>query len=76
MSNEEKMNLLVQGLKEITDTAVDLSTLTGSTRLSELKLDSLDIVELLMFYEEKTGRVVPDPTEEMKTLDDLLNLLP
>jgi acyl carrier protein len=76
MSNEEKIKLLIEGLKEIADKEIGPEGLPGSTLLSELKLDSLDIVELLMFYEEKTGQVVPDPSKEMKTVDDLLMLLP
>lgn len=76
MNNEEKMKLLIEGLKEIASKEISPNELKGSTLLSDLKLDSLDIVELLMFYEEKTGQVVPDPSKDMKTVDDLLTLLP
>ncbi len=77
MNNDKKMELLKEGLQAISaDSKVDLASVTGSTSLSSLGLDSLDIVELLMYYEEKTGKTIPDPSKDMKTVDDLLKLLP
>jgi acyl carrier protein len=77
MNNDKKMELLKEGLQAISaDSKVDLASVTGSTSLSSLGLDSLDIVELLMYYEDKTGKTIPDPSKDMKTVDDLLKLLP
>lgn len=46
-----------------------------STLLKDLNLDSLDIVELQVMYEEKTGKEIADPDKPLLTVKDLLNLL-
>ena len=75
--HENKLALLQEGLREIrVKTKVDLETISPSTLIEDLNLDSLEMVELLMFYEEKTGKIVPDPDKNMKTVDDLLKVLP
>jgi len=77
MNNDKKMELLKEGLQAISANGkVNVESITGSTSLSSLGLDSLDIDELLMYYEEKTGKTVPDPSKDTKTVDDLLKLLP
>lgn len=76
MTKEEKLALLIEGIAEISGTIKEEVLLTESTKLSELKLDSLDIVELQMFYEDHTGTMIPDTTKPLVTVGDLLELLP
>ena len=40
-----------------------------------LGLDSLDIVELQMMYEDKTKRVAKDPTSSINTVKQLIDLM-
>ena len=71
------MELLKKGILAISANGkINVESITGDTSLSSLGLDSLDIVELLMYYEEKTGQTIPDPSRDTKTVDDLLKLLP
>lgn len=49
---------------------------TLDTLLSDLGIDSLDAVELQMYYEEKTGIITKDPDKPIKTVGDLLELMP
>ncbi|MFJ8202719.1 acyl carrier protein [Micromonospora chalcea] len=52
------------------------NTITASTRLSELGLDSLDRLTLAVLLEERTGRPLPDDELiSVRTLDDLERLL-
>lgn len=79
MTKDQKILLLVEGIKHISAGSadkIDLNSINGETLMSELKLDSLDIVELMMFYEDKLGQTIPDPKKEIKTVNDLLELLP
>ena len=80
MTREENIKLLMEGIQNITkmsdDTSIDVTTINGETLLTDLNLDSLDVVELQMYYEEKTGSIVTDPKKELITLNDLLELLP
>lgn len=45
------------------------------TVLSEIGLDSLDIVEIQLYYEEYTNKTIPDPEHPLVTIGDLLNLM-
>jgi acyl carrier protein len=48
---------------------------TDDTFLSDLDLDSLDIVELQMMYEDVSGKELPEPDFDIKTVGDLLKLM-
>lgn len=50
-------------------------TLSEDIELVDLGLDSLDVVELQMMYEEDFDCQVPDPVEDLIFVKDLLNLL-
>lgn len=80
MTREENIKLLIEGIHSITkmsdETNIDIANINGETLLADLNLDSLDVVELQMYYEEKTGLTVTDPKKELVTLNDLLELLP
>lgn len=74
MTKKEKFILLkdlIYTLKNV-DKFVEIKE---STVLKELNLDSLDIVELQVMYEEKTGKEIADPDKPLLTVKDLLNLL-
>ena len=44
--------------------------------VKDLGADSLDVVELLMTLEEKTGKPIPeDKVTDIKTVGDVVNLL-
>lgn len=49
--------------------------LTEETTLDELDLDSLDVVELQMMYEEDHGVEIPDSYDPIITVGDLLKIL-
>jgi len=76
MTREQKLALLIEGIVELSNVVRSSLTMTQSTTVSELKLDSFDIVELQMFYEDKTGTMIPDSTKPLVTVGDLLELLP
>jgi acyl carrier protein len=45
------------------------------TVLREIGLDSLDIVELQLYYEEETNEEIPDPEFPIVTVKDLINVI-
>ncbi len=49
--------------------------LSGTTTLAELELDSLDIVELQMMYEEDFKVELEDTSDTIANVNDLVNLL-
>ena len=56
---------------------VDPATITADTDIiKDLGADSLDVVELLMGLEEKTGKTIPeDKVAENKTVGDIAKVL-
>ena len=56
---------------------VDPATITADTDIiKDLGADSLDVVELLMGLEEKTGKTIPeDKVAEIKTVGDIAKVL-
>ena len=49
--------------------------LSGTTTLEELGLDSLDVVELQMMYEDAFNVELEDVADPINTVNDLLKLL-
>lgn len=76
MTRSEKMALLVANIAEIRGVSSGRVNLKESTQLTSLGLDSLDIVELQLFYEEQTGVMIPDSDRRISTIKDLLDILP
>ncbi len=74
MSETEKIQFLVTAIKDLF--RKDIPTVTVDDDLSKLGLDSLDTVELQMYYEEKNGVETKDPSKPLKTIGDLLELMP
>ena len=56
---------------------VDTATINENTDIiKDLGADSLDVVELLMTLEEKTGKTIPeDKVAELKTVGDIVKVL-
>ena len=74
MTDQEKINFLVKAIKELKD--IDVTEITAETRLGDLNIDSLDAIELQMYYEEVNGVQTKDPTGAVKTVGDLISLMP
>jgi len=49
--------------------------ITEDTILQSIGMDSLDIIELQIMYEEYSNNVVNEPTSAIITIRDLINLL-
>jgi acyl carrier protein len=52
-----------------------ISKITEDTLIEDLGIDSLDLVELQLEYENDFKVTLSDTTEEIRTVKDLLNLL-
>lgn len=75
MNREEVIKQMHKGLEEVCDIPLGTAVFDDSTTLRELKLDSLRVVELQMFYEEETGQIIPDTIDPIVTMGDLINLI-
>ena len=75
MNTVDKLNFLAEAIRTIKCTTLD-APISLDTVLEDLKLDSLDAVELQMYYEEKTGVETLDPVKPIKTIGDLIQLMP
>jgi acyl carrier protein len=72
---ENNLIFLKECISELKGISINEIEIDQDTDLSELGLDSLDIVELQMMYEEKTGVSLDDVDEPVGTIKDLLELL-
>lgn len=73
MDKNQKVEWLNQILKK--EFKKDFSV-TLDTNIEYLQLDSLDLVELQMAYEEEFGIEVPEVSTPFVTVDDLIKILP
>lgn len=74
MSHIDKIEFLKSAIKELKN--MDVPNLDRNMRLTDLKIDSLDAVELQMYYEDKTGVETKDPVQAVVTIGDLIDLMP
>lgn len=74
-NNLEKINFIRESIAELKKVSVDQIQLNLTDRLSEFNLDSLDIVELQMMYEDKTGKQTTNPTKAVNTVQDLVDVM-
>ena len=74
MTDQEKINFLIGAIKELK--GIDVANITVESTLGSLNIDSLDAIELQMYYEDTTGTETKDPTGIVKTVGDLINLMP
>lgn len=65
--------LVVKGLEEL---GVDPDGLDADTRLEELDIDSLDVVELRQMLAEETGvRMTKEEMAQIRTIGDIVGLI-
>ena len=79
-SRQDILNVLSQCINKLNHTpkhSEDSSSIiiTEDTILQSIGLDSLDIIELQLMYEECSNTVVNEPTSAIITIRDLINLL-
>jgi len=74
MNIEDKLNWLKTTLK--TEFKIELDSVTPDILIDDLDIDSLDLVELQMKYEDDHGVEVPTVDYELVNIGDLLKLLP
>lgn len=73
MTEQEKLEFLNSAISKLFKKTFDMTT-DLDTALVDIGLDSLDIVELQMYYDEETGH--DSPTDKrVVTLRDLLGLM-
>jgi acyl carrier protein len=72
MTDQEKIKFIEDSLLEMLDRKLNVKP--TDVLVDDLNLDSLDIVELQMNYEEKTGKEIPDDLVVV-TVQDLMNAM-
>jgi acyl carrier protein len=73
MTDQEKLDFLAKAITEVFSKTLT-EPLTPSMVLLDLGLDSLDIVELQMYYEEQYN-VETSTDSRVTTIQDLMNLM-
>jgi acyl carrier protein len=74
MTQQEKIDFLKELIIELKGSK-NYFEITEDTELYTVGLDSLDIVELQMMYEDKTKSSAKDPTTPINTVKDLIELM-
>jgi acyl carrier protein len=69
----EKIDFLKKAILELKGKSPD--TITEDTKLLDIGIDSLDSVELQMYYEDITGKQTTDPTTPVTTVKHLIDLM-
>jgi acyl carrier protein len=72
MTETEKLNFLQDSIQQLFDRHLTVSL---HDQLRDLGLDSLDVIELQLRYEEITGNIIPDTGVPVNTVRDLINLM-
>lgn len=73
MTEHEQIETFKKALASTTKRPVP--DITKDTLLTTLSIDSLDAVELQMYYEDMFGVETKDPSGAIKTVGDFLKLL-
>lgn len=73
--HQEKLNFIREAIADLKKVPVEQVDINLTDRLSKFNLDSLDIVELQMIYEEKTGNTTDNPTKAVNTVQDLIDVM-
>lgn len=74
-NNLEKLNFIRSAIAELKHVSANQIHINLTDRLSKFNLDSLDIVELQMMYEDKTGKQTENPTKAVNTVQDLIDVM-
>lgn len=72
MTRTETLEFLINAIRKFSPAA---TLIVEDTVLADIGLNSLDIVELQMYYEDETNTQVADPTVPLITVKDLLDLI-
>ena len=72
MTDQEKIDFITRAILTIFKKEV---VLNEETNLTDIGLDSLEVVELQMFYEDELKVVMPDNTDPVHTVKDLMKLM-
>ncbi len=72
MNRQEKLEFLIEMITKANPAAENI---TEDTVLADLGLDSLDIVEIQLDYEDRTGNVTDEATAPVITVRDIINLM-
>lgn len=75
MTAQEKIDFLKAAMQHLKIAGPD-TEFTTDTKLADLSIDSLDAVELQMYYEEVNKVDTIDPVGAVVTVGDLLDLMP
>lgn len=73
--HEEKLDFIRSAIAELKHVSANQIHINLTDNLSKFNLDSLDIVELQMMYEDKTGRQTDNPTKAVNTVQDLIDVM-
>jgi len=71
MTNDEKIRFIEDAILTLMKKSIKLKP---SDNLIEMSLDSLEIVELQMYYEEETGHEL-NPDASVVTVEDLMSIM-
>jgi acyl carrier protein len=71
MNDEEKIDFIREAIFKMTKKDIKISP---QDKLLDLGLDSLDTVELQVYYEENTGDEIPDDVS-LVTVADLMKVM-
>ena len=71
MNDEEKIDFIREAILKVSNKDIKISP---QNVLLDMGLDSLNIVELQMYYEEHTGNEIPDDAS-INTVEDLMKVM-
>lgn len=74
MNNQDKIAIIRSAIKTVTGR--DPGEITEDTAIASFDIDSLSEVEIQMEIEELVDTSIPDPTQPLVTVKDLMNLIP
>lgn len=72
MTEQEKIHFIERAILTVFNKEVQL---TEDTDLKDIGLDSLEIVELQMFYEDELKIEMPESTDPINTVKNLMKLM-
>jgi acyl carrier protein len=72
MTDTEKLKFLESAIEKLFNQTLQLAP---GDELRDLGLDSLDVIELQLNYEETVGKIIPDTAGPFNTVRDLIDLM-
>lgn len=73
LTRHDKLLFVKSSIEELKN--IKLEKIEETSSLLDMGLDSLDIVELEMLYEDKTGKIAKDSIGAVKTAGQLIDLM-